>query len=141
MEHSISPDGARFYALRFLPGQEVFAGLHAFVKKNHIHAGWIAGCTGSLSDVALRYAGREGTTRITGTFEVISLNGTLELTGEHLHLAVSDPDGAMLGGHMMPGCTVRTTLELVIGELTSLSFSRQPCPVSGYDELVVTPRK
>ncbi len=141
MEHSISPDGARFYALRLLPGQEVFAGLHAFIKKNHIHAGWIAGCTGSLTDVALRYAGREETTRLTGTFEVISLNGTLELTGEHLHLAVSDPHGAMLGGHMMPGCTVRTTLELVIGELKSLSFSRQPCPVSGYDELVVTPRK
>ena len=64
----------------------------------------------------------------------------MELGGEHLHLAIAAPDGAMLGGHMMPGCTVRTTLGLVIGELTSVAFSRQPCPVSGYDELVVTPR-
>ncbi len=63
----------------------------------------IAGCTGSLTDVALRYAGQEATTSLTGTFEVISLNGTLELTGEHLHLAVSDPYGVMLGGHMMRG--------------------------------------
>lgn len=46
----------------------------------------------------------------------------------------------MLGGHMMPGCAVRTTLELVIGELTSLAFSRQPCAVSGYDELVISSR-
>ncbi len=82
---------------------EVFSQLHAFVQQNQLHAARIAGCTGSLTDVALRYAGQEATTSLTGTFEVISLNGTLELTGEHLHLAVSDPYGAMLGGHMMPG--------------------------------------
>lgn len=102
---------------------------------------WIAGCTGSLTDVALRYAGQEGTTLLNGTFEVISLNGTLELSGEHLHLCVSDPHGTMLGGHMMPGCTVRTTLELVIGSLEELAFSRQPCALSGYDELHISPVK
>ncbi|HBL3861186.1 TPA: DUF296 domain-containing protein, partial [Salmonella enterica subsp. enterica serovar Typhimurium] len=57
-----------------------------------------------------------------------------------LHLAVSDPYGVMLGGHMMPGCTVRTTLELVIGELPALTFSRQPCAISGYDELHISSR-
>lgn len=131
---------ARFYALRLLPGDEVIASLQLVLQQHDVRAAWIAGCTGSLSDVALRYAGREATTRLTGTYEVISLNGTLERQGEHLHLCVSDPEGVMIGGHMMPGCTVRTTLELVIGELTALSFSRQPCAVSGYDELVVSPR-
>ena len=133
-----SSSAARFYALRLLPGQEVFTGLHTFVQQHQLHAAWIAGCTGSLTDVALRYAGQDATTQLTGTFEVISLNGTLELTGEHLHLSVSDPQGAMLGGHMMPGCTVRTTLELVIGELDALAFTRQPCPLSGYDELHIS---
>ncbi|AGR60277.1 TPA: DNA-binding protein [Salmonella bongori] len=131
---------ARFYALRLLPGQEVFFQLHAFVQQNQLHAAWVAGCTGSLTDVALRYAGQESTTLLTGTFEVISLNGTLESGGEHLHLSIADPCGAMLGGHMMSGCTVRTTLELIIGELTALTFSRQPCAVSGYDELTISPR-
>lgn len=51
---------ARFYALRLLPGQEVFSQLHAFVQQNQLHAAWIAGCTGSLADVALRYAGSRG---------------------------------------------------------------------------------
>lgn len=131
---------ARFHALRLLPGQEVFSQLHAFIQRHQLQAAWIAGCTGSLTDIALRFAGREETTLLTGTWEIISLNGTLELNGEHLHLAVSDPHGAMLGGHMMAGCTVRTTLELVIGELTGLAFSRQPCAVSGYDELVISSR-
>lgn len=131
---------ARFFALRLLPGQELFSALRAFVQQHQLQAAWIAGCTGSLTNVALRYAGREETSLLTGTWEVISLNGTLELTGEHLHLAVADPHGAMLGGHMMPGCTVRTTLELVIGELSSLAFSRQPCAISGYDELDISSR-
>ncbi|HDX8600217.1 TPA: DNA-binding protein [Klebsiella oxytoca] len=136
----LQPSAARYYALRLLPGEEVFSRLRAFLQLHHIQAAWIAGCTGSLSNAALRFAGQDETTLLNGTYEVISLNGTLELNGEHLHLAISDPQGAMLGGHMMPGCTVRTTLELVIGELTSLAFSRQPCALSGYDELVISSR-
>lgn len=102
---------ARFYALRLLPGQEVLSQLRAFAQQQQLHAAWIAGCTGSLTDVALRYAGQENTALLSGKFEVIALNGTLEQSGEHLHLCVSDPHGTMLGGHMMPGCTVRTTLD------------------------------
>ena len=120
---------------------EVDAAVQKRVAGKKLHAAWIAGCTGSLTDVALRYAGQEGTTLLNGTFEVISLNGTLEQSGEHLHLCVSDPHGTMLGGHMMPGCTVRTTLELVIGSLEELAFSRQPCALSGYDELHISPVK
>ncbi len=89
---------ARFYALRLLPGQEVFSQLHAFAQQHQLHAAWIAGCTGSLTDVALRYAGQEGTTLLNGTFEVISLNGTLEqpvVTRQHSpverHSAWSSP--------------------------------------------------
>lgn len=138
---TLSPQsGARFYALRLAPGLEVLSQLRLFITEHHLQAAWIAGCTGSLTDVALRYAGREETTLLNGKFEVLSLAGTLELTGEHLHLSIADENGAVLGGHMMPGCTVRTTLELVIGELTALSFSREPCPLSGYEELVVKSR-
>ncbi len=139
MNQSIA-SAARFYALRLAPGQELLTELRQFIRHHGLQAAWIAGCTGSLTEVALRYAGREESTQLCGAFEVISLAGTLELTGEHLHLSIADEKGALLGGHVMPGCTVRTTLELVIGELTALSFSRKPCPLSGYDELVVNPR-
>lgn len=135
-----SSSSARFYALRLLPGQEVLTQLRAFIAHNQIHAAWIAGCTGSLKNVVLRYAGQENSTSLNNDFEVITLNGTLEIGGEHLHLSVSDPQGIMLGGHMMSGCTVRTTLELVIGELENIAFNRQPCAISGYDELFITSR-
>jgi len=140
MTPGTSPSSARFYALRLLPGDELLTALCAFTQRHAIQAAWIAGCTGSLTDVALRFAARDETTYLHGTFEAISLGGTLEQTGEHLHLSVADENGVMTGGHVMPGCTVRTTLELVIGELTTLAFSRQPCAASGYDELVINAR-
>lgn len=130
----------RFIAVRLIPGEDVIVALRQIIADNQLQSSYIAGCVGSLTDVALRFAGREENRYLTGKFEIVSLIGTLDATGEHLHLAVSDENGIMCGGHMMPGCTVRTTLELVIGELEQVTFSRQPCEYSGYEELVITPR-
>ncbi|MDD9338247.1 MAG: DNA-binding protein [Providencia heimbachae] len=141
MTKSLSPySSARFIAVRLSPGEDVILTLRQQIKQNNLQAAFIAGCVGSLTDVALRFAGQESTHSTTGKFEIVSLIGTLDAKGEHLHLAVSDENGHMSGGHMMPGCTVRTTLELVIGELENNTFSREHCPLSGYEELIITSR-
>lgn len=141
MSHSLSTySNARFIALRLRPGDDVILTLRQQVKHHQLQAAFIAGCVGSLTDVALRFAGQENTHLTSGKFEIVSLIGTLDAQGEHLHLAVSDENGQMSGGHMMPGCTVRTTLELIIGELENNTFTREPCTLSGYEELVVTSR-
>ncbi|MCS3430563.1 PPC domain-containing DNA-binding protein [Klebsiella sp. BIGb0407] len=135
----------RFLALRLLPGEDVLPALRQYVQQHNLQAAFIAGCVGSLTNVALRYAGQsyageKGIDLLQGKFEVVSLIGTLDAKGEHLHLAVSDEKGTMTGGHMMDGCTVRTTLELVIGELEQVTFQRETCALSTYEELVVTLR-
>lgn len=114
--------------------------LAACVAARGIKAGWIAGVVGSLSQAALRFAGQHDATQLVGAFEIVALSGTLDTHGGHLHLSVADAQGMMRGGHVMPGCLVRTTCELIIGELDDLCFTREPCSLSGYDELVVTPR-
>lgn len=131
---------ARFFALRLLPGEDLMAALAAAVGQREIKAGWIAGVVGSLSEVALRFAGKPDATRLIGAFEIIALSGTLDAEGGHLHLSVADAQGMMRGGHVMPGCIVRTTCELIIGELERITFLREPCSFSGYDELVIAPR-
>lgn len=130
---------ARFLALRLLPGEDLLASLDACVAKNEIKAGWIAGVVGSLSQAALRFAAQPGSTQLTGAFEIIALSGTLDAEGGHLHLSVADAQGMMRGGHVMPGCIVRTTCELVIGVLEGIAFQRESCPVSSYNELVIIP--
>ncbi|ATG17258.1 DUF296 domain-containing protein [Providencia alcalifaciens] len=141
MSHSLATySNARFIALRLRPGDDVILTLQQQVKHHQLQAAFIAGCVGSLTDVALRFAGQEDTHLTSGKFEIVSLIGTLDAQGEHLHLAVSDENGHMRGGHMMPGCTVRTTLELIIGELENNTFTREHCTLSGYEELVITSR-
>lgn len=130
---------ARFSALRLRPGDDLLGALDAWVATHAVQAGWISGVVGSLSQAALRFAGRPETTLIRDAFEIIALSGTLGPHGAHLHLSVANSHGAMQGGHVMPGCTVRTTCELVIGTLAATAFLRAPCPLSGYDELVPTP--
>ena len=137
--HIPMTSSARFHAIRLLPGDDLLSALEQFVSEHRIRAGWIAGMVGSLSQAALRFAAQPEASLLTDAFEMIALSGTLSLSGTHLHLSIADPQGHMTGGHVMAGCIVRTTCELVIGELTDVAFSRPICHLSGYDELVVTP--
>ncbi|WP_426762932.1 PPC domain-containing DNA-binding protein [Hafnia paralvei] len=132
---------SQFYSLRLQPGAELIEQLRQFIQVNHIKAGWIASVVGSLSSVSLRYAGCEWTSLIEGKFEVIALGGTLDSQFEHLHMSVADETGRVIAGHVMSGNIVRTTIELIIGELCDVEFSRQHCVLSGYDELVITSKE
>jgi predicted DNA-binding protein with PD1-like motif len=95
---------------------------------------------GSLTDVALRLANKEETTRYSGHFEVVSLSGYLAAGEFHLHMAVSDGDGRTFGGHVMEGNRVYTTLVIAVQEHTHLVYRREFDPASGYPELVIERR-
>jgi hypothetical protein len=47
---------------------------------------------------------------------------------------------AGLEAHMMPGCLIYTTAEIIIGILPHLSFRREPDAQTGYLELVIYPK-
>lgn len=130
---------ARFFCLRLLPGQDLLDELRRWIAKTGLRAGYIAGAVGSLSQAGLRFAGKPESRVETGCFEVVSLIGTLDAKNEHLHMTISDSEGRVTGGHVMEGCLVRTTMELVIGVLADVVFAREPCPLSGYEELKVYP--
>jgi len=129
------------FALRLHPGQDLKQSLVAFSREHNLRAGFILTCVGSLSRAGLRLAARPETTLYEDNFEIVSLTGTLCPDGSHLHISISDGRGVTLGGHLQNGNIVRTTAELVIGELEGVSFSRLPDPQTGYDELVVTEQK
>ncbi len=128
----------RAYALRLRPGDDLRQQLLAFSQAHRLEAGALLTCVGSLTDVSLRLANQEEPTHYHGHFEIVSLVGTLSASGgSHLHLSVSDSTGRTLGGHLLDGCRVYTTAEIVLGELTALKFTRETDPTFGYQELVV----
>jgi predicted DNA-binding protein with PD1-like motif len=75
-----------------------------------------------------------------GEQEILSLSGTLSPDGAHLHIALADSRGAVIGGHLCAGSLVRTTAELVVGLLPEWRFSRELDAVTGYAELRISPR-
>lgn len=127
--------------LRLEPGEDVRPLLEQWARDHGIDAASIASAVGSLTQAHIRYANRADGIVTTGDLEIVALSGTLSRYGTHLHIAVSDRDGATLGGHMLPGCLVRTTLELVVQEIEDVRMLRTKDAVTTYDELDPQPMK
>ncbi|MEB3237845.1 MAG: PPC domain-containing DNA-binding protein [Candidatus Sericytochromatia bacterium] len=128
--------GAVFEAFRLVPGEDLRVALMA--RARAWPAAFVATCVGSLRHATLRHVTAETGTRREGPFEIVSLVGTLEAGGGHLHIALADADGQLWGGHLLEGSAVHTTAEVVVGILTDIRFARTFDPRSGYDELVMT---
>ncbi len=125
-------------ALRLHPGQDLKAELDGIAAAENIEAAFILTCAGSLTQAVLRYANQEHATRLDGFFEIVSLSGTLSKHGSHYHIAIADGQGKMIGAHLLEGCRIYTTAEIVIGVLPQYRFLRSFDPQSGYPELEVT---
>ena len=123
--------------LRLPPGADLRRALEAWMGEQQEQAGCLISAVGSLSLAQLRLAGATQATAIHGELEILSLSGTLSPDGAHLHIAVSDSKGAVIGGHICAGSLVRTTAELVIGLLPEWQFSRKLDLATGYAELQI----
>ncbi|MBF2036864.1 MAG: DNA-binding protein [Leptolyngbyaceae cyanobacterium T60_A2020_046] len=127
------------YALRLHPGEDLRAEIMAFAKYHQVQAGCVLTAVGSLQHATLRYAAQPVADQIEGPLEIVALVGTFSEVGVHLHGAIADAAGQTYGGHIMPGCLVYTTAELVLGVLPGLCFQRSPDPQTGYRELDIIP--
>ena len=128
------------HSLRLSPGDDLKVELDKFVQEQAVDAGFIITCVGSLTHAVIRLANQEAGQTYRGFFEIVSLVGTLSRNGSHLHISVSDSSGYTVGGHLMDGCLVYTTAELVLGVLPEVIYKREPDPKSGYNELTIYPR-
>ena len=125
--------------LRLGPGDDLRLTLAAWMGEQEEQAGCVISGIGSLSVAQLRLAGQPESTTISGDLEILSLAGTLAPDGVHLHVAVADSTGTVIGGHLCAGSLVRTTAELVVGLLPEWRFCRQLDPATGYAELQIHP--
>jgi uncharacterized protein len=123
---------------RLRPGDDLMGGIRAYVNANHIQAAVLLSAVGSLTQASIRYANQPEAHIHTGHFEIVSINGTVEETGEHIHLSIATGQGNVLGGHLMTGCKIYTTGEITLGEIVGAHFAREADPDgSGWEELKV----
>ena len=126
--------------LRLHPGDDLRGALEAAVRAARWEAAFVIAGIGSLLDARLRLAGATETMQWPGDSEILSLSGSLSPDGAHLHAALSLPDGRVVGGHVVLGCRVRTTAELLVLPLSGWRFQRAPDPATGWAELVIAHR-
>lgn len=134
--------GTVSHALRLKPGEDLKKSIQAFVEDHGIKAGWVASCAGSLTDYEIRFANKATASKGSGHFEIVSLSGTLSSNGSHLHLSISDGTGRTIGGHLLEGCRVYTTAEIIIQSSPDLEFTREKDGTTDWPELQIkeTPR-
>lgn len=135
----------KFHTIRLLPGRDLRQEIDKFIKREEIKAGFIATCVGGLRKATLRMAGAEpnkqDVRQYEGKYEIVALSGTVSRNGSHLHIALSDKEGHVIGGHLTDGSTVTLTAEVVIGEIEDQVFRRLPDKQTGFDELTIEDKK
>jgi predicted DNA-binding protein with PD1-like motif len=128
------------HAFRLSPQQDLKVELAKYCKDRNLKAATVISGVGSLKAAELRLADGKEKMVLQGPFEVLSLTGTLGLQGLHLHISIADRAGKVLGGHLLDGCVIHTTAEIVLLEITNLEFKRELDPQTGFKELLVARR-
>jgi len=143
------PSQGCFYAFRLKPCEELKSSLLKFVQGHELKAAAVVSCVGSLEAATLRMANADSQSRnetynFEERFEIISLVGTLQAgdsgkaPGGHLHIALSDKEGKVIGGHIVGNCKIFTTAEIVLVDLIGLTFRRDQDEATGFPELSIS---
>ena len=129
----------KIFATRLKPDQDLKTSLKNFVEENNIQSGFILTAVGSLNQATLRFANQDNYQVFKERFELVSLAGTLSIHGIHLHISISDKNGKAIGGHLVEGCIIYTTAEIVIGTSEDFIFMRAVDQNTSYKELEIKP--
>jgi predicted DNA-binding protein with PD1-like motif len=105
--------------------------------EKQVQAGCVLSGVGSLTHASLRLADQISNSDYKGPFEIVSITGTVSVHGSHLHLSISDGEGRTIGGHLVEGCQIYTTAEIVIAVFHDQIYKRELAEDSGYEELTV----
>jgi len=123
--------------LRLPSGADLRRSLEAAAREQGGGSAFVIAGIGSLTEAVVRFAGVSSETRIAGPLEILSVSGSLTVDGAHLHIAVSDAAGRVIGGHAGYGNIVRTTAELLLAPLPGWHLTRELDPATGHRELAV----
>jgi predicted DNA-binding protein with PD1-like motif len=128
----------KIFTFRLKPGQDLFDSIETFVADKKFEAGCVLSSVGSLTHATLRLANCGNYNEYEGHFEIVSMTGTVSINGSHIHVSISDGDGVTIGGHLVSGCKIYTTAEIVLAEFDDAIYKRELLENdSGYEELVV----
>ena len=126
----------RCHCVRLRRGDDLMLSIQAICREKQIEAGVVLSAVGCISEGRVRDASGVTIREIKEHCEIVSLDGTISARRCHLHISLSKEDLSTIGGHLVSGCIINTTCELVIAELPGVSIAVDEDPETGYDELI-----
>ena len=137
MDNMITTSGnIVFHSKRLHRGDDLLNSIKNLAQEKQIKAGVVLSAVGCVLQARLRDASGVNIRDVDEHCEIVSLNGTVSEKRCHLHLALSKEDLSTIGGHMVEGCIINTTCELIIGELPDQQIDVEYDKETGYKELV-----
>ena len=126
------------YILRLKPNQDIKIELLKYVQDRNIKTASIVLAVGSVSSMKVRIADGKTIVGDDQNREVLSLSGTLINGKIHAHIGAISTRMDVIGGHLMEGCIVHTTMEITLLDLSEdVQAERIFDSETGYDELNV----
>lgn len=122
--------------VRLRRGDDLLSGIRKIAAEHRIDAAVVLSAVGCISTGRVRDASGVRLREINEPCEIVSLNGTVSQTRCHLHIALSREDLTTVGGHLVEGCIINTTCELVLGLPDEWRFGIEQDAETGYDEIV-----
>jgi len=113
--------------------EDLLEAITLVAKKSGINAGFFM-LIGTLkkANVGFNRKGKYITIKVEGPVEIVSCMGNISVKENkpfaHAHLAVSNEKGEVIGGHVMSGCIIDATGELVLLEAKTTRLLKK------YDE-------
>ena len=125
------------HVFRLRRGTDLLKALQEYARTRRIAAGTVVSGVGCVTRARVRDASGVTVRELDEPLEIVSLMGTLSVARTHLHIALAREDLTVLGGHLMEGCIVNTTAEVVLLELDGVRFGAEWDGETGYDELAI----
>jgi predicted DNA-binding protein with PD1-like motif len=126
---------SKIHILRVDPGEDILASVEQFIAEANLKQAVVLGGYGTMAAYHLHWVthNRIPTDNLfrkgEGGIEILSMNG-LVVDGEpHIHITLSNPDGAF-GGHLEPGCIAYVVCEIFFAEVQGATLTRQRVAVT-----------
>ena len=127
MVRSFETKTSRVIIVRMEPGEDILDTLEKIAESKEIRSGTIS-LIGAVSEAHLGYFDRKSNEyksfHLKEDLEVVSCMGNISRLEDgsvvvHAHMIVANETGDCYGGHLMKGCEVSVTIEMIIQELAA----------------------
>ncbi|MGD8505449.1 MAG: DNA-binding protein [Candidatus Bathyarchaeota archaeon] len=126
----IEAKSGKFIFARLFEDEDVLEAIIQIAERSGIEAGFFF-LIGTLKKAKMGFfhEGRYQPIEMTEPLEIVSCMGNISIkekqTLAHAHIAVSNKKGEAFGGHVLPGCIIAATGELVLVEAVDVELQRK----------------